>query len=93
MPKPLDPMWEYGQPLHAGRQKLSCNLCGKEMTGGITRLKYHLAQIPGHEVGICPHATPEIIQIATKAVELMVSTSVHKEDVRVELGSGGGCKR
>jgi len=88
MPKPLDPMWEYGQPI-SGRQKLTCNLCGKKIYGGISRLKYHLAQIPGHEVEICPNSTPEIIQIATKAVELMVSTSVHKEDVRVELRSGG----
>jgi hypothetical protein len=36
--------------------------------GGNHRLKYHLAQIPGHEVGICPNATPEIIHIANKSL-------------------------
>ncbi len=90
MPKPLDPMWEYAEPFTEGnRQKLSCNKCGKVISGGISRLKYHLAQIPKHEVGICKKATPEIIQIAIKAVELMESTSIQREDVRVELGSGG----
>jgi hypothetical protein len=39
--------------------------------GGNQRLKYHLAQIPGHEVGICKKATPEIIHIANKALDDM----------------------
>jgi hypothetical protein len=53
MAKPMDPMWEYGEPYEGhNRTKLSCKLCGKEMSGGINRLKYHLAKIPGHEVEI-----------------------------------------
>ena len=46
MPKNLDPFWEYAEPVDPqNRQKLRCNMCGKEMTGGISRLKYHLAQL------------------------------------------------
>ena len=53
MPKSLDPFWEYAELVDPhNQQKLKCNLCGKEMTGGISRLKYHLAQLIGHEVDI-----------------------------------------
>ena len=72
MPKALDSMWVYGEPLEGfNRQKLTCKLCGKEMTGGVSRLKYHLAQIVGHEVGICEQATPEIVQIVNKSLHDM----------------------
>ena len=54
MPKALDPFWEWGSPIDpVNRQILTCNLCGKRITGGISRLKYHLAQIAGHDVGPC----------------------------------------
>jgi hypothetical protein len=60
MAKPLDPMWEYGEPYEGhNRTKLSCKLCGKEMSGGINRLKYHLAKIPGYEVGNLPRSYPK----------------------------------
>jgi len=32
-------------------------------------LKYRLAKIPGHDVGICPESTPEIMRIAFDALE------------------------
>ena len=58
MPKALDSMWVYSEPLEGfNRQNLTCKLCGKEMTGGMSWLKYRLAQILGHEVGICEQAT------------------------------------
>jgi hypothetical protein len=65
----LDPIREYGDPADGyNQQKLNCKMCGKEMMGGISRLIYHLAQILGHEVGICSATTPEIIQIANKSL-------------------------
>jgi hypothetical protein len=58
MSKPLDPFWVYGIPEDGtNRQKLNCKLCGVNMSGGICRLKYHLAKIPGHDVDICDHTT------------------------------------
>ena len=45
MSKALDPFWEWGTPVdQLNRQILTCNQCGKRMTSGISRLKYHLAQ-------------------------------------------------
>jgi hypothetical protein len=70
MPKPLDPFWVYGIPEDGtNRQKLNCKLCGVNMSGGICRLKYHLAKIPGHDVGPCPKTNPEIMRIAYDALE------------------------
>ena len=65
MPKNLDPFWEYAEPVDPqNQQKLRCNMCGKEMTGGISRLKYHLAQLTMHEVNVCKNSTLEIIHRA-----------------------------
>jgi hypothetical protein len=70
MPKPLDPFWEYGELDTPGnRQHISCKLCGKIMNGGVYKLKYHLAKIPGNEVEICPISGPELVAKATKAIE------------------------
>ena len=34
-------MWVFGEPLEGfNRQKLTCKLCGKEMTRGVSWLKY-----------------------------------------------------
>lgn len=90
MPKALDPMWEYGEPIEPHNwQKLSCNLCGKEMTRGISKLKYHLARIPGHEVDICKNSTPVIIHLTNKSLGNMGKKKDHREAMRVELASGG----
>lgn len=58
MGKPLDQMWEYGEPCEDDiRTKMRCKLYGIKMFGGITHLKYHLAKIPVHDVDIFPIAT------------------------------------
>eukprot|EP00253_Pinus_taeda_P035608 PITA_35608 len=50
MPKALDPFWEYGNPNGGtNRAYLTFKLCGTRMTGGVTRLKYHLARLCGHD--------------------------------------------
>jgi hypothetical protein len=46
------------------------------MTGGISRLKYHLAKIPRHDVGICLKSTPEIMRVA--------HDSIHTKDEKKE---------
>jgi hypothetical protein len=70
-------------------QRLNCKLCGKDMMGGITQLKYHLAQISGHEVGICPKIRPKIIHIANESlVDMGISRDIG-DAMRVELRKGG----
>eukprot|EP00253_Pinus_taeda_P009492 PITA_09492 len=70
MPKVLDPFWEYGEPDGGtNRAYLTCKLCETKMTGGVTRLKYHLARITGHDVGICTVFSSELIQKALEAID------------------------
>eukprot|EP00253_Pinus_taeda_P007353 PITA_07353 len=70
MPKALDPFWEYGSPDGGtNRACITCKLCGTRMTGGITRLKYHLARLSGHDVGVCTVSSPEVIQKALEAID------------------------
>jgi hypothetical protein len=69
MPKELDPMWVYGEPVELpNKQILTCNLCCKRIYGGIGRLKYHLAKITGFDVDICLNSSPNIMRIANRSL-------------------------
>jgi hypothetical protein len=90
MPKPLDPFWVYGITEDGtNRQKLNCKLCGVNMSGGICRLKYHLAKIPEHDVGVCAKSTPEIMRIAFDALEAKDKNKDEKaaRKTKISLGS------
>ena len=70
MPKALDPFWKYGEPDGGTNPAyLTCKLCETRMTGGVTRLKYHLARLNGHDVGICTVSSPELVRKALEAID------------------------
>eukprot|EP00253_Pinus_taeda_P001665 PITA_01665 len=86
MLRKLDPFWDYGVPNAPNdRQNLTCKLCGKEIRGGVYRLKYHLAQIPGHDVGPCTNTTAELIQRAMRALGELEQTREAKEELKRQL--------
>ena len=88
MPKALDPFWKYGEPTTPGnRQHLKFKLCGKTMLGGVNRLKYHLAKIPGNEVDICPESSEELVAKATKALEEYSTNKQYTEAKKKEIAS------
>jgi hypothetical protein len=88
MSKPLEPMWEYGLPCNGhNKMKLNCKLCGMEMFGGISHLKYHLAKISGNEVGIFPASTLEIVHIANQSIFAMGRKRDQREELRIELAN------
>ena len=83
MPRALDPFWEWGTPTNPpSRHYLTYNLCGKLITGGISRLKYHLALIPRHDVEGCPNTTPKLIHKATQTLDDYQQVKQYKEAVR-----------
>jgi hypothetical protein len=91
MLRKLDAMWEYGDPEGGfNRQTLYCKLCKVRMMGGITRLKYHLARISGHEVEICKNSTPEIMHIANKALEELGLTRDYNKAKKAQFAKTGG---
>uniref|UniRef100_A0A1D1ZDT6 Anhydro-N-acetylmuramic acid kinase n=1 Tax=Anthurium amnicola TaxID=1678845 RepID=A0A1D1ZDT6_9ARAE len=54
-----DPGWEHGVAQDEKKKKVKCNYCGKIVSGGIYRLKQHLARISG-EVTYCKKAPEEV---------------------------------
>jgi len=57
--KSTDIGWEYGVLADPNKlDKVKCLLCGKLMSGGVNRLKQHIAQITGN-VAPCPKATKD----------------------------------
>ena len=58
--------WEYGVLVDANnKDKVRCNLCNKEMRGGIYRLKQHLAH-EGKNVTKCPARTQQASEAKAK---------------------------
>lgn len=62
---------------------------------GVYRLKYHLAQIPGFDVGPCTNTNPEIIQRAMRSLEELEHDREAKAEMKRQLakrvlGSGEG---
>ena len=55
-----DPAWAYGRAVPNARNNTQCTFCCKVIRGGgITRLKYHLAGIPG-DVEACKKVSEDV---------------------------------
>lgn len=55
----VDPGWEHATPQDDKKKKVRCNYCGKVVSGGIYRLKQHLARLSG-EVTYCDKAPHDV---------------------------------
>ncbi|CAH9061984.1 unnamed protein product [Cuscuta europaea] len=55
----VDPGWEHGVAQDEKKKKVRCNYCAKVVSGGIYRLKQHLARLSG-EVTYCDKAPEEV---------------------------------
>lgn len=55
----VDPGWEHGIAQDERKKKVRCNYCAKIVSGGIYRLKQHLARVSG-EVTYCDKAPEEM---------------------------------
>nr|CAD1837007.1 unnamed protein product [Ananas comosus var. bracteatus] len=49
-----DACWEHCVLVDATRQKVRCNYCNREFSGGVYRMKFHLAQIKNKDIVPCP---------------------------------------
>ncbi|KAK1304358.1 hypothetical protein QJS10_CPB11g00448 [Acorus calamus] len=48
-----DACWEHCVLVDATRQKVRCNYCQREFSGGVYRMKFHLAQIKNKDIVPC----------------------------------------
>ena len=65
--RPLDSTWQYCVRVVPGdNHKVTCNFCNTTMSGGVNRLKYHLARIVNKNVVVCDRWPSEVtIEMAT----------------------------
>jgi hypothetical protein len=70
-----DPFWEHGEKVGT---KVRCRFCDHKVSGGISRLKQHLAHERGN-CAPCPNVTPDVKAKARAAVDALKSTKVAKE--------------
>ncbi|RWR91010.1 hypothetical protein CKAN_02014600 [Cinnamomum micranthum f. kanehirae] len=55
----VDPAWQHGVHVDGKKSRIKCNYCGKVVTGGITKLKEHLAHKSGN-MAKCTKVTLEL---------------------------------
>ncbi|KAF3970506.1 hypothetical protein CMV_005809 [Castanea mollissima] len=80
MGRQRDQFWDHAEKLNDG---FICNYCEKEFTGGATRIKAHLAGIPGHDIQAC-NAVPQDVQEKAQATQKKRETQ-GKEEYRAEI--------
>ncbi|KAK1439547.1 hypothetical protein QVD17_05367 [Tagetes erecta] len=76
----VDPGWEHGTPQDEKKKKVRCNYCGKVVSGGIYRLKQHLARVSG-EVTYCDKAPEEV---CVKMKENLEGCRIGKKPKQIE---------
>lgn len=74
----VDPGWDHGVAQDERKKKVRCNYCGKIVSGGIYRLKQHLARVSG-EVTYCEKAPEEVYQKMKENLEGCRSNKKQKQ--------------
>lgn len=82
-----DPFWQYATQ---DGNHFTCNFCNIKYAGGVSRLKSHLALIPGRDVNLCPQVSEEVQSIAVVAIEKMGVTG--KKRTHSEVVSNSSCE-
>eukprot|EP00253_Pinus_taeda_P032981 PITA_32981 len=85
MPREKDFAWAYCDKI-LGDPKLICKFCKVKCSGGIYRLKYHLAQILGHDRVLCNKVDKNVKHQATLAIDMLTRHNAkkgkHKKEIR-----------
>ncbi|XP_059657458.1 uncharacterized protein LOC132303997 isoform X1 [Cornus florida] len=55
-----DACWEHCVLVDATRQKVRCNYCQREFSGGVYRMKFHLAQIKNKDIVPCAEVPDDV---------------------------------
>lgn len=55
-----DACWEHCVLVDATRQKVRCNYCQREFSGGVYRMKFHLAQIKNKDIVPCTEVPNDV---------------------------------
>ena len=80
--------WAYCDKI-LGDPKLLCKFCKVKCSGGIYRFKYHLAQIPDHDIVLCNKVDEDVKHQAILALDMLSQHNTKKTKQNVEIGTLG----
>eukprot|EP00253_Pinus_taeda_P032254 PITA_32254 len=80
--------WAYCDKI-PGDPKLLCKFCKEKCSGGIYRFKFHLAQIPGHDIGLCNKVDDNVKHQATLAIDMLRQHNAKKAKQNSEIETLG----
>ncbi|KAI6687473.1 hypothetical protein NL676_024301 [Syzygium grande] len=66
MPREADPFWRYVEVVENNKRR--CIFCRNECAGGATRIKAHLAGVPGYGIKGCERVENHVKEKALKAI-------------------------
>ncbi|XP_042479732.1 uncharacterized protein LOC122060684 [Macadamia integrifolia] len=81
MGRQKEKFWQHAEQLDSSHFK--CKFCEKQVYGGVTRLKYHLAKVSGHDVASCEKVSDDV-----QAKTLLVINSKSSSKKRKSCTSG-----
>ncbi|XP_068651234.1 uncharacterized protein [Aristolochia californica] len=84
-----DTCWEHCVLVDATRQKVRCNYCHREFSGGVYRMKFHLAQIKNKDIVPCtevPNDVRDLIQSILSTPKKLKSSKKPKVIERAQNG-------
>ena len=82
-----DPAWAYGRAVPDARNNTQCTFCCKMIRGGgITRLKYHLAGIPG-DVEACKKVSEDVKWQMKQLIEDLKKSKQKKRRMNKEIAN------
>ncbi|XP_042514284.1 uncharacterized protein LOC122088964 [Macadamia integrifolia] len=82
MGRQKDKFWQHAEQLDSSHFK--CKFCEKQVFGGVTRLKYHLAKVSGHDVASCEKVSYDVQAEALLAINSESSSKKRKSCISGE---------
>ncbi|XP_042489815.1 uncharacterized protein LOC122069792 [Macadamia integrifolia] len=76
MRRQKEKFWQHAEQLDSSHFK--CKFCEKQVYGGVTRLKYHLAKVSGHDVASCEKVSDDVQAKALLAINSESSSKKRK---------------
>lgn len=80
--------WTHCRPISNDKKKVICNYCNKEMSGGVTRIKEHLAGISGNVLAceqVPSVVKKELLQHMNEKRKQKAETRIIKESIEDEM--------
>jgi hypothetical protein len=84
MPREKDFAWAYCKKI-PGSIKILCKFCKEECSGGIYRFKYHFAQIPSPDIGLCKGVPQDVKHQSRLAIDCMNELKAKKARINAEM--------